>query len=263
MIIDSHAHLDDEQFQDDLDEVVDRAFEVGVGCIVNSACNVATSKAAIANAERWDKVYATVGIHPHDADEVDPQYLDTLDQYLRHPKVVALGEIGLDYYRDISPRDVQKKVFGEQMELAKELKVPVVIHAREACKDLFDVLKRYSDSVPVKVMHCYSGSVEMLREFLSIGCYISVGGPVTYKNSRKLPEVIEEVPIDRLMVETDCPYLPPEPHRGKRNEPSYVTLVVEKIARIRGEDASYIAYNTSVNTIRAFGLEEKGLEIEV
>jgi len=262
LIIDTHAHLDDEQFKDDTEEVIKRAFGAGICCIINSACNIKTTQAAVDLSEKWENIYATAGIHPHDSCEVGSEYLEKLREYLKHPKVVALGEIGLDYYRDISPRDIQKKVFIEQLELAVEVKVPVVMHVRDAYSDILDIIKKYSDFIPVKVLHCYSGSAEMLKDLLAMGCYISVGGPVTYKNSKKLPEVIKSVPIDRLMVETDCPYLSPEPNRGKRNEPSYITSTVEKIAQIRNEDVSYIEYQTSVNAINAFRLDKKGFRYE-
>ena len=250
-LIDSHAHVHFPHFDADRDAVIERARQAGLVAIVDIGTDLASSRAALALAEQQDFIYATVGVHPHDAKTVDQKVLDELRSLARHPKVVAIGEIGLDYYRDLSPRPIQRRAFADQLALATELELPVVIHSRDAHDDVLATLRDWDG---VGVMHTYAAGPERLDDVLAMGFYIGLSGPVTFSNARRLREVAEMVPLDRLLVETDCPYLTPEPHRGKRNEPAYVRYVVEAVARARGVSTENTANATTENTRRLFGL---------
>jgi TatD DNase family protein len=250
-LIDSHAHVHFPHFDADRDAVIERARQAGLVAIVDIGTDLASSRAALALAEQHDFIYATVGVHPHDAKTVDQKVLDELRSLARHPKVVAIGEIGLDYYRDLSPRPIQRRAFADQLALATELELPVVIHSRDAHDDVLATLRDWDG---VGVMHTYAAGPERLDDVLAMGFYIGLSGPVTFSNARRLREVAEMVPLDRLLVETDCPYLTPEPHRGKRNEPAYVRYVVEAVARARGVSTENTANATTENTRRLFGL---------
>ena len=252
MLIDTHAHIDDRKFAQDLDQVVSNAKSVGVGYLINIGCDLTTSRRSVELANKYDNIFATVGIHPHYAANVSSGYLEVLEKYFVDRKVLAIGEIGLDFFRDLSPRDVQAKVFKEQLDLAQRLGKTVVIHDRDAHNEVLDILKSYSDLTIV--MHCYAAGPYMMQEFLKIGCYISIGGPVTYDNAPKLVEVAQKVPQDRLLVETDCPYLTPKPHRGERNEPAYVDYVARKVAEIRKMPYAELCDATTQNAIKAFGI---------
>lgn len=233
MIWDTHAHLDDSQFSEDRDAVIRRARDVGVTTIINVGCTESSSKESVSIASKYPFIYAAIGIHPHDVKDCSDKTWDNLIQLAQNPKVVAWGEIGLDYYRDLSPRDIQRKVFVQQLELADEMGLPVIIHNRESHGDMLDIVKKH----PPKfggVFHSYSGSWEMAEELLRLGFYLSFSGPLTFKNAKNIVEVAARVPEDRFVVETDCPYLTPEPYRGKRNEPSYVLEVIRKVADIKG-----------------------------
>jgi TatD DNase family protein len=257
LLVDSHAHLDIKDFDDDREEVLTRAAVEGVKIIVNAAFDLASSRRALALAQKHKGIYALAGVHPHDAGKVSDNYLKELAQIAESPLVVALGEIGLDYYRDISPRPVQQRVFREQLSLARELDIPIVIHDREAHGDILSIMKQ--DGIPKKggVMHCYSGSWEMAKVCMKMGFYISIAGPVTYNNSSKLKEVAEKIPLDRLLTETDCPYLTPQAHRGTRNEPAYVKYVLEEIAFLRKMEVGALAQAVYANTIEIFSIEVK------
>ena len=250
-LIDSHAHVHFPHFDADRDAVIERARQAGLVAIVDIGTDLASSRAALALAEQHDFIYATVGVHPHDAKTVDQKVLDELRSLARHPKLVAIGEIGLDYYRDLSPRPIQRRAFADQLALATELELPVVIHSRDAHDDVLATLRDWDG---VGVMHTYAAGPERLDDVLAMGFYIGLSGPVTFSNARRLREVAEMVPLDRLLVETDCPYLTPEPHRGKRNEPAYVRYVVEAVARARGVSTENTANATTENTRRLFGL---------
>lgn len=252
MIIDSHAHLDDVAFSGDIDMVMSRARAAGVEAVIDPGADVASSKAAAAIATAYPEVYALAGIHPHEAAGAGGEAIDEIAAILSAPKVVGIGEIGLDYYRELSPHDDQLRVFRAQMDLARKMCLPVQIHSRDAHSDTLKVVKEYSRGVPAIVMHCYSGSVEMAHELVRLGCYISLAGPVTYRNARKLVEVAAQISLDRLLVETDSPYLPPSPYRGQRNEPAYVVEVVRKIAEIRNTSFQEVAAATSANVARIF-----------
>jgi len=252
LIIDSHAHLDDGAFSNEIDMVMARARAEGVGAVINPGADVASSKAAIAIAAAYPEVYALAGIHPHEAAGVSDEAIGEIAAILSAPKVVGIGEIGLDYYRELSPRDDQLRVFRAQMELAREMGLPVQIHNRDAHSDTLKIVQEYSRRVPAIVMHCYSGSAEMARELVKLGCYISLAGPVTYRNARKQVEVAGQVPLDRLLVETDSPYLPPSPYRGQRNEPAYVVETARKIAAVRNTSFEEVAAATSANAAKIF-----------
>jgi len=229
-IIETHAHLTDPKFDKDRDEVVARAREAGVEYIVNVGYDLETSRKAVELATEYDCCYASVGLHPHDAVRADDRTLAELENLARQSKVVAWGEIGLDFYRDKSPRDVQQKIFREQLGIAKRLNLPIIIHDRQAHAGTMEILKKSS---PQKaVLHCFAGDAAMAREVIKSGWLLSVAGPVTYKNSKDLPAVIKEVSAEGLMLETDCPYLPPEPFRGQRSEPSHLPLIAQRISEL-------------------------------
>ncbi len=255
MLIDSHAHLDDRRFDRDRDEIIRSLKEAGVELVINPGADVSSSIKAVALAEKYPNIYAAVGVHPHDAKTMDENTIDLLRSFTKREKVVAIGEIGLDYHYDNSPRDIQRKRFKEQLDLAKEVGLPVIIHSRDAAGDTFEILKEAQDGTLEGVLHCYSGSVEMAMEYVKLGFYISLAGPVTFKNARVSREVAKAVPIDRLLIETDAPYLTPEPYRGKRNEPVYVRYVAGTIAEVRGMTFEELASKTAENTKRLFSIK--------
>ena len=228
-IFDAHAHYDDKWFDDNRNELIASLKEGGVSYVVNASVDIKTSKISLEYAEKYDFFYSTVGIHPENLDDLKSDYLSQIKTLLQHKKAVAIGEIGLDYHWDIE-KELQQKVFEEQLKLSKELDVPVVVHDREAHNDTLTLLKKYQ---PKGLMHCFSGSVEMLKEVLKIGMSISLGGTVTFKNARVPVEVAKAVPLDRLLLETDSPYLSPVPNRGKRNDSRNIIYVAEKIASLR------------------------------
>lgn len=250
-IFDAHAHYDDKWFDDDRSALLSSLTQNGVSYVVNAAVDLETAETAISYAETYPHVYACAGIHPENLEGLPADYLERLTELLRHPRVVALGEIGLDYHWDI-PRDVQNRVFEEQLLLARELDVPVVIHDREAHGDVMALVRKYQ---PKGLMHCYSGSVEMLKEVLKLGMSISLGGTVTFKNARVPVEVAAAVPLDRLLLETDAPYLSPVPYRGKRNDSTNIAYTAARIAEIRGMDAQELIDLTTENAKRLYGIK--------
>lgn len=250
-IFDAHAHYDDKWFDEDRNELLSSMPENSISYIVNAAVDIATAKTAVKYAERYPHIYACAGIHPENLEGLADDYLDQLSELLEHPKVVALGEIGLDYHWDI-PRDIQNRVFEEQLRLARELDVPVVIHDREAHGDVMELVRRYK---PRGLMHCYSGSTEMLKEVIKLGLSISLGGTVTFKNARVPVEVAEAVPLDRLLLETDAPYLSPVPNRGKRNDSRNIAYTAQRIAELRGMDAQELVDITTDNAKRLYGIK--------
>jgi len=255
MLFDSHAHLDASKFDSDRDKVIKRAYDSGVHWIMNPGADYESSVAAVKLSETYDFIYAAVGIHPHDASSVDDMMLSLIKAMARKAKVKAIGEIGLDYHYDFSPRDVQQHWFRKQLQLAKTLNMPVIIHDREANQDVLSILKEESSFDTGVLMHCFSGSAELARQYVKLGAYISIAGPVTFKNARKLAEVVETVPLDKLMIETDSPYLTPVPYRGKRNESSRVRHVCEKIAEIKGLTFEQVAEQTTNNAKKYFGID--------
>lgn len=254
-MIDSHCHLDFDVFDNQRDKIVAEANEAGVHTIVNIGVDIPSSKRSIELAEQYDCIYATVGIHPHDARKVDGRTIDELRELARHPRVVAIGEIGLDYYRDMSPRNVQQRVFQEQLELACEVNLPVVIHTRESFEDSLRIVSGFVDRLPGGVFHCFPGDVREAEQVFDLGFVISVGGVITFKNSM-MSRVAAEVPLDRILLETDAPYLTPVPHRGKTNYPAYIAHICQKLAELRGESEREVEKVTDRNVRKLFGLAE-------
>jgi len=254
MFFDTHAHLDDEQFTEDRVDVISRLREAGVELVINVGCNMQSSLKSVEITKEYDFIYGAVGIHPHDASDLNEESLGQLRELAREPRIVAVGEIGLDYYYDYSPRELQKKCFREMIGMAKELKLPIIIHDRDAHEDTLKIVKEEKANEVGGVFHCYSGSWEMAKEVMKLGFYMAIGGAVTFKNAKKVVEVAQEIPLDHLLIETDCPYLAPVPYRGKRNEPAYVSKVAERIAEIKGISIEEVAKATLENGKRLFGL---------
>jgi TatD DNase family protein len=256
MLFDSHAHLNDAQFDGDREEVIRRAREeYDVSRVVNIGYNRETIRTALALAERYDFIYAAIGWHPHEAKEMTDDDLAWIESLTDHPKVVALGEMGLDYYWDNSPRDVQQEVFRRQIRLARKVGLPIIIHDRDAHEDVLSILREEKADEVGGVMHCFSGDWAFAQACIDLNFYIGLGGPVTFKNAKLPKEIAQKVPIDRLLIETDCPYLAPHPHRGKRNETGYVRLVAQTIAELRGMTLETLAEHTTVNACRLFGIQ--------
>lgn len=257
MLIDSHAHLDDKRFNPDRDILIKSLKENGVDLVLNIGADIKTSRASLDLAKKYDNIYAVVGVHPHSAKDLEGSDLSELRKMAKEDKVVAIGEIGLDFYYDNSPRDIQRKWFIRQVELAQELDMPIVIHSREASQETFDILKEASLKKPLRgILHSYSGSYEMAMEYIKLGFYIAIGGPVTFKNARVPKEVAKKIPLDKLLIETDSPYLTPEPYRGKRNEPMYVKYVAKTIGELRNTSYEEIARATSENLLSLLGIEK-------
>jgi len=254
LLFDSHTHLDDAKFDEDRAAVLARARSAGVRGIINPGCELNSSARAVELASEYDMVYATVGVHPHDAAGVPASYLERLRELAAREKVVALGEMGLDYFRNLSPRDVQKRVFREQLALARELDLPVIIHDRDAHEDIVKILK--NDGLPERggVMHCFSGDWLLAEQCLQMGLYISFAGTVTFADAGRLKGVAARVPLEKMLVETDAPYLAPLPRRGRRNEPAYVRYVAEKIAIIRGMKLEQLSQLIAENIRLLFGV---------
>ena len=256
MLIDSHCHLNFDAFEDDRPAVLARAAEAGVVAIINPATTLDDSRQIIALAEEIPNLYAAIGFHPNDAAACDADSLVALRELAGHPKVVAIGEIGLDYYWDEAPRPVQRRVFEQQLELARTVDKPVIIHQRESAADTMAVLRQWAagGDHPGLVLHSFSGDLPMAQEAVQLGFYIGITGPVTFKNAKHLPEVVTTVPAERLLVETDAPFLSPHPFRGKRNEPARVKLVAEKIAALRHTPVETLSRQLTQNTVALFRL---------
>ena len=250
MYFDSHAHLDDARFQQDFDEILARMAENRVTRMMNIGCDLPSSENSVRLAERFDWVWAAVGSHPDDADHVDEARIAVYRQLAKHPRVKAIGEIGLDYHYEDVPRGVQQQAFRMQMALAEELGLPVVVHEREAHGDGLAIVDEFPNVRGV--FHCFSGSPELAHELVRRGWYIGFTGVVTFKNARRAVETAQSIPLDRILIETDCPYMAPEPYRGRRNDPSYVPLVAQKIAALRGISAEEAAQAAWDNACRLF-----------
>lgn len=248
-IFDAHAHYDDDAFDEDREALLFSLFEHNVGKIVNAATNLETCKASLKYTEKYDQMYTTIGIHPQCANALPKNYLTQLEEMLKNEKAVAIGEIGLDYYWKTVPKALQHEVFSAQLELALKKHMPVVVHDRDAHGDTLDFLKKYK---PKGLVHCFSGSVEMCREIVKLGMSISLGGVVTFKNARHSVEVAKEIPLDRLLLETDAPYLSPVPFRGKRCDSSMIIYVAEKIAELKGISTEEILSITYENACRLY-----------
>ena len=254
MYFDSHAHLDDARFKTDFDEILARMKENGVTAMMNIGCDLPSSENSVRLAESFSWVWAAVGSHPDDADHVDASRISVYRELCKHPRVKAIGEIGLDYHYEDVPREVQKTAFRMQMALAQEQRLPVVVHEREAHEDGMKIVDEFPDVTGV--FHCYSGSLEMAKELIKRGWYIGFTGVVTFKNARKAAQVAESIPLDRILIETDCPYMAPEPYRGRRNDPSLVPFVAAKIAQLRSLNPEQVGKATSENAKRLFRIEE-------
>lgn len=260
LLADSHAHLIDKAYRNDSAKVIERALDSGVKLIINLGYDIKTSLRAVEMADRYPFMYASAGVHPHEAERAPKNYLDKLRELAVKKKIIAIGEIGLDYYRDLSPRKKQQEVFRKQLKLAQEVELPVIIHDREAHQEVLDIVREEQGGKNSGVFHCFSGDWEMAQQCIEMGFYISIAGPVTFKNSRSLQEVAKKIPLDRILVETDCPYLTPVPYRGKRNEPAYVKYTVEKIASLRGMNWEEFAQAVYKNTQKVFRLSKNNSE---
>ena len=255
MRFDTHAHYDDEAFDEDRDEVLTSLREWGVGTVVNVGASMEGSRRSVSLSEQYEFVYSAVGVHPDEVGELREEDMEWMREQLQKPKVVAGGEIGLDYYWDKEGHDLQKKWFLRQLELAKELKKPVIIHSREAAADTMELLKaNYHGEMPM-VMHCYSYSMEMAREYRKMGLYLGIGGVLTFKNAKKLKETVLESPMEYLLLETDCPYLAPVPNRGKRNDSGMLKYVVQELAALKGITPEEVIRITEENARRFYGIQ--------
>lgn len=258
MIFDTHAHYDDEAFDGDREQLLESMPKSGIGRIVNVGASMRGARDTYRLMQNYDFVYGAIGIHPDHAGEMNEEALKELRAMAQHEKAVAVGEIGLDYYWDKESHEIQKEWFIRQMELALEVEKPIVVHSRDAAKDTFDCIKEFhagKSGFRGGVIHCYSGSVEMAREYLKMGYYIGIGGVVTFKNARVLKEVVADVPLQRIVVETDCPYLAPVPFRGKRNSSLNLPYVIEEIAKIKGTTLEEVECVTYENACRLYQME--------
>lgn len=254
MLIDSHVHLDKEQFDLDREYLIKSLKSNGIELVVNIGADLKSSIKSVELAKQYENIYATVGVHPHSAKDLTEDMLNQLKDLTKEKKVVAIGEIGLDYHYDNSPRDVQREWFKKQIQLAKELDLPIVVHSREADQDTLAILKEESEGLR-GIIHCFSSDRAMMKEYIDLGFYIALGGPVTFKKTDELKEVAKLVPIEKLLVETDAPYLAPHPYRGKRNEPMFVKQTAELIAKLKGITIEDLTLQTNRNTKSIFGID--------
>lgn len=253
MIFDTHAHYDDKQFNDDREELLHSMADNGVGTIVNVSASYNSCKRIADMVQDYPFMYAAVGVHPDNVGDLDDESFARMKELFTRDKVVAVGEIGLDYYWDNESHDLQKKWFIRQLELARQLNLPVLIHSREAAGDTIEIMKKYAQGLK-GIIHCYSYSKEMAKEYVKMGFYIGVGGVVTFKNARKLKETVEELPLTSIVLETDCPYLAPEPYRGKRNNSIYIQYVAAEIAKLKGITCEEVIAQTEANAKVLYGI---------
>lgn len=252
MIFETHAHYDDEAFDDDRDTLLSSMQEHGIGLIVNVGASLKSTTASILLAEKYPFVYAAAGVHPNETAELNEESFAGLREQCSHRKVVAVGEIGLDYYWDEPSHEIQKMWFARQLELARQIRKPVIIHSRDAAKDTFDMMTAHKAGEIGGVVHCFSYSAEMAQEYVKMGFYIGVGGVVTFKNGRKLKEVVEAIPMEKILLETDSPYLSPEPNRGKRNSSLNIPYIAQTIAEIKGIPYDEVIAVTEANARRMY-----------
>ena len=255
MIFDTHAHYDDSKFDDDRDVLLKELHQNGVTYILNASASLESLEANIALAEKYDFIYIALGIHPEYADKMHEGILENIRLLSKNKKVVAIGEIGLDYYYGDPPRDIQREWFERQIELAKELSLTIIIHDRDAHEDTVKIIKKTNANEAGGIFHCFSGSTEMAMDMLDYNFHISIGGVVTFKNAKRVVEVVRAVPLDKLLIETDCPYLAPEPFRGKRNNSGYLIHTINKIAEIKGISAQEVADTTYSNAKKLFRID--------
>lgn len=256
-LIDTHAHLDMPEFEEDLPQVIQRAKEAGVSTIMTVGIDPASCRKALEIAEAYPDIFAILGVHPHDAAQVGERDLDSLKALARHEKVKAWGEIGLDFYRNLSSPAIQQERFRQQIAIAKELRLPLVIHSRSATQETIAILREEQTGEVGGVIHCFSGDARTAAQYLEMGFCISIPGVITFNKAQGLREVVKGLPVEKLLLETDAPFLAPVPHRGKRNEPAYVQFTAAACAAIRGEDISEFAATTTKNACRVFNLDNK------
>lgn len=259
ILIDTHAHINSEKFDQERGKIITNAIESGIGGIINMGDTMESSQYVLGLAQEYDICYAGVGVHPEEAFEMGKSDFDQLAIWAKNKKVVCIGEIGLDYYweKDGEKRALQRRIFIQQLDLARQLNLPVCVHNRDAHGDTMEILKKEGRGIR-GVMHCFSGSLEIARELVKMDWYIGVDGPLTFKNAAKLPEIVKEIPLERILVETDCPYMAPQPVRGKRNEPAYVRFVAEKLAELKGLDFETVQKQTTLNAISLYPRLEQG-----
>lgn len=253
--VDSHAHLDDKQFDKDREEVIKELKAKGIELVLNPGADKDSSIRAVDLSKKYDFIYAAVGTHPHDAKKMSNDIINLYENLAKEEKVLAIGEIGLDYFYENSDREVQKKWFKEQIQLAKELDLPYIVHDRESHEDVYKIMKEMHSGQTRGVVHCFSGSVEMAKELIKLNFLVSFGGPVTYKNAKVAKEVVREIPLNKILIETDSPYLPPDQCRGERNDCSNVRFAAEEIARLKGVTIEEVAKQTRQNFFELFGLK--------
>lgn len=254
MIFDSHAHYDSSKFNEDREELLSSMQENGIGTIVNCGASLKSVTAVVELAEKYPFIYAAVGLHPDEVGDLNEERFAFLREQCKKEKVVAVGEIGLDYYWDNESHETQKEWFVKQLNLARELDLPVIIHSRDAAEDTLKIMKEYGQGLR-GVIHCFSYSKELAEEYVKMGFYIGIGGVVTFKNGKKLKEIAATIPLDRILLETDCPYLAPEPHRGKRNSSLYIPYIAEEIANLKGITYEEVVAQTEENAVRLFGIK--------
>lgn len=251
LIFDSHAHYDDNKFSDDRDELLTSMLANNVNAIINCGVDIENSKKCIDLSKKYEKIYCALGVHPHEADSVPNNYIAKLEKMFEFEKAVAVGEIGLDYHYDFSKRENQIKVFEEQILLSKKLNKPIIVHDREAHKDTLDLLKKHN---PRGVVHCFSGSPEMANEIINLGMYIGIGGAVTFKNAKKIIDVVRSISMDRILLETDAPYMTPVPFRGQRCNSSHILITAKKIAEIKDISVNYVLNISARNSCKLFSI---------
>ncbi|WP_165274478.1 TatD family hydrolase [Thermotoga sp. Ku-13t] len=251
-LVDTHAHLHFHQFEKDLDQIIKKLDSHKFAFVVNVGIDVEDSKKALALSEKYEKLYCSIGIHPHEAGRAPEDFLHTFEELLKNKKVVAIGECGLDYYRMLSPKELQREVFEKQLKFAKDVDMPLIVHIRDAYEDAYEILSRVGLPTNGGVVHAFSADEEWALKFVELGMYIGIGGPITYPNNHTLRRVVRVVGIENILIETDCPYLAPQPVRGKRNEPIYVRFVVEEIAKILDMDIEDVAETTVKNAEELF-----------
>ena len=253
MFFESHAHYDDRRFKNDREEIIASLQENDIGCVINVGASVDSSEASVKLAEKYSFIYASVGVHPHYVKTLNEKDLTKLENLSTNPKVVAVGEIGLDFFRDLSPRDVQRHWFKKQLELSKKLNLPTIIHSRDASAETFNIIK--NSDVREGVIHCYSGSAPMALDYIEMGFYIGICGVITFDKTRKLTEVVKSIPLERIQIETDSPYLTPAPHRSERNNSNYLIFIANKIAEIKGISTQCVADTTFSNACNLFSID--------
>ncbi len=250
MYFESHAHYDDKRYKDDRDELLETLPKQGIKYVINIGADMKSSKASIELAEKYDYIYASVGVHPSEVESLSDKDIETLEEYSKHDKVVAIGEIGLDYYYDTPAKEIQIQWFERQLKLAEKVNLPVVIHSRDACQETLDIIKR--SNVRKGVIHCFSSSKEIALEYVKMGFFIGIGGVVTFSNAKKLVETVSAIDLDNILLETDCPYLSPAPNRGKRNDSQNLTFISQKIAQIKQIPNEKVAKTTFENAVALF-----------